>query len=329
MTALLRAVLAAVLAAVLVSACTPRVQQLGPPAAAPAIEKDVFVTADGVRLPLRRWAPPGPPRAVLVVLHGFNDYSAFIAEAAEFWADAGILTYAFDQRGFGGAPEPGIWGGEAALVSDARALFALVAARHPGLPVHLLGNSMGGAVALLAVGGEGGIRPDSLILSAPAVWGGRSMNPVFRVSLWLAAHIMPWNTDTGSGLNRQPSDNIAMLRALGRDPLVIKRTRVDAVYGLTNLMGAAYGVSMPASPPVLALFGKRDEILPEAPVLERLCRLPPDTRFVHYAAGYHMLLRDLQAERVWGDIAAWIADRRAPLPSGEEAERPSCAEGAG
>ena len=41
--------------------------------------------------------------------------------------------------------------------------------------------------------------------------------------------------------------------------------------------------------------------------------------------GYHMLLRDLQAETVWRDIAAWIADASAPLPSAAdkwaEAER--------
>ena len=37
-----------------------------------------------------------------------------------------------------------------------------------------------------------------------------------------------------------------------------------------------------------------------------------------YDTGYHMLLRDLDAEPVLADIAAWITDRDAPLPSGRE-----------
>jgi hypothetical protein len=37
-----------------------------------------------------------------------------------------------------------------------------------------------------------------------------------------------------------------------------------------------------------------------------------------YENGYHMLLRDLQAETVWTDIAAWITDRAQPLPSGSD-----------
>ena len=34
-----------------------------------------------------------------------------------------------------------------------------------------------------------------------------------------------------------------------------------------------------------------------------------------YEEGFHMLLRDLQAATVWKDMAAWIINRTAPLPS--------------
>jgi hypothetical protein len=37
-----------------------------------------------------------------------------------------------------------------------------------------------------------------------------------------------------------------------------------------------------------------------------------------YAEGYHMLLRDLEAPTVLSDLEAWIADHRAPLPSGAD-----------
>ncbi len=59
------------------------------------------------------------------------------------------------------------------------------------------------------------------------------------MALWIGARLMPGLTLTGRGLGIKPSDNIAMLRALSRDPLVIKETRVDTIYGLVNLMDAA------------------------------------------------------------------------------------------
>ncbi len=72
----------------------------------PALTDAAFTTTDDKVLPLRRWLPDGgaPPRAVILALHGFNDYSnAFDAPARE-WTKDGIATYAYDQRGFGGAP---------------------------------------------------------------------------------------------------------------------------------------------------------------------------------------------------------------------------------
>jgi alpha-beta hydrolase superfamily lysophospholipase len=300
------------------TACAPRVQTFGPPAGTARLDAHVFVSADGRRLPYEVWEPEAEPKAAIVALHGFNDYRTAFAGAAQWWAERGVVTYAYDQRGFGEAPERGIWAGSAALASDARAFVKLAQARHPGLPVYLLGDSMGGAVALLALAGEDAPDVAGGILVAPAVWGGRAMNPAFRFGIWFAAHTTPWNYATGQGLRRMPSDNIEMLRRLGRDPLVIKQTRIDAVYGLTQLMGEALEASPEIKAPLLVLYGQRDEIVPSEPVAELVSALDAPHRVAFYSEGYHMLLRDLQRETVWRDVASWIADPAAPLPSGEE-----------
>jgi len=116
------------------------------------------------------------------------------------------------------------------------------------------------------------------------------------------------------------SDNINMLRQLGRDPLVIKATRVDAMYGLTDLMGVALENAGQLKTPTLVLYGEHDQIVPREPVMQMLKRMPgpPQTQVAFYKNGYHMLLRDLQAEKPWSDIAAWIENRLAPLPSGAD-----------
>src|SRR4051812_45656992 len=85
------------------ASCAPTVQRYGvPPAgfAGPALEQRAFVTADGVRLPMEVWAAQGEPWAVLIALHGMNDYANAFATAAPWWASQGVTTYAYDQRGF-------------------------------------------------------------------------------------------------------------------------------------------------------------------------------------------------------------------------------------
>lgn len=316
--------LIAALALIALAACAPRLQPPGEQAAVPAIASNEgsWQAGDGRTLPLRRWQPgEAEPRAVVLALHGFNDYSNAFTEAAEWWAAQRIATYAPDQRGFGRAPFTGYWPGEDRLAEDLAELHALLRRRHPGIPIYWLGESMGGAVVLHGLMRHPGLRPEGTILVAPAVWGRDSMPLLYRATLFLASYTIPWKTFTGSGLKIQASDNIEMLRRLSRDPLFIKATRVDAIHGLVNLMDEA-AVARPVHTPLLLLYGVKDEVIPKKPVerfVETLKATPGvDMRLAVYPQGWHMLLRDLQAELVWRDIAVWIGDHHAPLPSGAQ-----------
>lgn len=283
--------------------------------------RGAFSTRGGVELPLRAWRPDGPVQAVILALHGFNDYSNAFSRPAEAMAARGIQTYAYDQRGFGQGPDAGIWAGTDALVADARDAARLISARHPGRPLYLLGESMGGAVALLACGSAGAAPPVAgLVLSAPAVWSRGTMPPVYRGILEAMNAAVPWYPLTGEGLRRQASDNIEMLRELGRDPFVLKRTRIDAIHGLAGLMDAAARADIRL--PVLLLYGLHDQIIPSKSLLATAERLFPagdgKHRLAVYDGGYHLLLRDIAGDRVTADIAAWISDPGAALPSGAD-----------
>ncbi len=310
--------------ALLAAACAPRLAPPGPGPTVPRLAAGHLIAADGLELPLRSWLPEdgAPPRAVILALHGFNFYSEFFEEPAKFWAARGLATYAYDQRGFGGAPDPGRWGGTAAMTADLAAAARALRLRYPDTPLYLLGDSMGGAVVLAALGAAEPPPNDGVILVAPAVWARSTLPLLYRFSLWIGAHTLPWLKVSGRGLDIQASDNIEMLRELGRDPLVIKETRIDAIHGLVDLMDAALAAAPRIETPALLLYGAKDEVVPEAPSLQ-LWRDLPETargrqRRALYEDGWHILLRDLKAEVVLGDIAAWIADAEAPLPSGAE-----------
>jgi len=317
----LQLVLLALLAAA-PGACAPYVQQVAAIDRAATLQPDTAIMADGTSLPYRVWRAKSS-RAVIVAVHGFNDYSNTFAAPGAWLAKRGITTYAYDQRGFGRTKNRGLWAGRKNLTSDLRSFTALVRARHPGKPVYLMGVSMGGAVVMtaLAEGAVAGV--EGAVLLAPAVWGWQALNPVYKTGLWVAAHTVPSTTATGRGLGKRPSDNTEMLRALGRDRLVIKETRMDAIYGLVNLMDAAYAAPAKIDTPLLVLYGEKDEIVPKEPTYDVIARLGGPRRVVVYENGWHMLLRGLDARTVYGDIVAWISDRKAPLPSGEEVADPA------
>ncbi|BBK34105.1 alpha-beta hydrolase superfamily lysophospholipase [Stella humosa] len=309
------------LAVAVLPACAPGYVLPGPSLNEPELEKSELVTADGLRLPMRVWSPGEEPRAIIVALHGFNDHSTAFEMPAVEWARHGIATYAYDQRGFGSAPNTGRWPGMAALARDAGTAIRLVRARHPGLPVYLLGESMGGAIAMVALTGADAPPVDGAILVAPAVWGRQTMGLGKRLALATISSTMPWLTLSGRGLGYRPSDNEDMLRAFSRDPLVIKETRADTVKGLVDLMDAALAASARFRTPALILYGEKDQIVPREPtalMLSRLAGAADRQRVAVYPEGWHMLLRDLQAQVVWADIRAWIEDPAAPLPSGAD-----------
>ncbi len=303
-----------------VVACSPGIKQ---PESRPQTESmladKTIATADGSKLPYRCWLPQTVPTTVVLALHGFNDHANFIQQTAVFLTNQGVAVYAYDQRGFGASPDHGQWPGQNVLIDDLKTVARLLQARYPKTPLYLLGESMGGAVIMTALAESELPACTGVILAAPAVWSRSAMPWAQRFLLAIASHTVPWLQVSGKSLRIQASDNTPMLEDLGRDPLVIKETRIDALYGLANLMDAAYDAAEYFSAPALILYGEHDEIIPKKPVLHIYQQLPGADagrqRLVLYKNGYHMLLRDLQADIVRRDITAWLKEPNRPLPS--------------
>jgi alpha-beta hydrolase superfamily lysophospholipase len=275
---------------------------------------------DGYQLPIQVWSAGEDPAIVLLGLHGFNDYANAFAPIGRDLAHAGITTYAVDQRGFGATAQPGRWHGSDRLAADLRNLVDQLRARHPTARVYVAGESMGGAVILTAMG-QGALPVEGVILIAPAVWSRDTMPWYQRLALDAGVRTLPWLKLTGEGIRLSPSDHLEMLRAMGQDPLVIKATRIDALWGITDLMDRAQASASRLQTPALLLYGEQDEIIPRNAFCRFMEKLPsedPDLTFVLYQRGWHMLPRDRQGARVRDDIASWLQDPKAPLPSGEE-----------
>ncbi len=342
------------LAGVLVSACAPL--QQGPLTLdrpeAPGFAGGWFTSFDGARLGLdihepqaRAGAGLGPcdagagivvstgvdtcaasaaiyreePDVVIVAVHGMNDYAGTFKSAGAWWASEGAAVYAYDQRGFGRSPGWMIWPRHDVMRKDLATAVAVARERHPNAKVAVVGESMGGAVAITAFADENAPNADALILSAPGLRGWQTLPWLYGASLWVSSHVRPdWIVVPPEGVRVVTTDNNAKLREMWFNPLVQKSNRIDSVYGVVSIMEEADDriAQLPASVPTLMLYGAKDEVILPEGVKRAADKMPAHIRTAYYKNGYHMLMNDLQAETVWRDILAFIRAPGNQLPSG-------------
>ena len=293
----------------------------------PHVEDRALVMSDGARLPLMRWRPEGRPWAVVVALHGMNDYAASFRLAGPWWAGEGIETWAYDQRGFGRAPGRGEWAGQDRMVQDLREATAMARTAHPGAVIAVVGESMGGSVAAAAFGSGAPPDADRVVMLAPGVWGWSTQGWLNSTALNIAARM------AGSKAIEPPSfiaerivasSNRLELYRNGRDPESLLSSRLDTIYGLVDLMETA-SRRLGASPvPSILMYGAHDQVVEKGPMRRALAQVAPTSglRTAWYPRGWHLLNRDLDAEIVYRDVVAFLRDPEAPLPSGAPPVRP-------
>ena len=107
-----------------------------------------YKSADGTKIVAYRWDPQGEPRAAVQLTHGMGEHAQRYDHVARALNEAGLVVYAQDHRGHGASADPDMYGnlgagGWKALVDDIGLLSAHIRAEHPGLPLILLGHSMG------------------------------------------------------------------------------------------------------------------------------------------------------------------------------------------
>lgn len=283
-----------------------RAQDAGRSTPTQAPECRTFEGVGGVSLFRQVWRPAGPPRAVLVNIHGLGDHSALYPTLVGYFPGRGVSVHAMDLRGNGRS------GGQRAYVErweeyreDLHRFVALVRREEPGLPIFLLGNSLGGLIVLdYVLHHPEGLR--GVIAASPAL--GRLGVPAPLLALGrVLSRVWPrFSVRTGmdlSGLARDP----AVVEAVLADPLF---HRVGTARLSTEVVAAIARVqaSAPEFPlPLLVLHGSADRMVPPDGSREFVARVGhPDRELREYAGAFHVLLADLDHALVLTDIERWI-----------------------
>ena len=108
--------------------------------------------------------------AVIIAIHGYNDYSNSFQIPATFLAKSRISTISFDLRGFGMNEDRGTWFPLSVHVNDVTFFISHIRNKFPKKKIFLLGESMGGAIVISTLIKNKDLQIDGVILVAPAIW---------------------------------------------------------------------------------------------------------------------------------------------------------------
>ena len=280
----------------------------------PIITSGYFNLPDGARQPYRLYPAKGKVKEVVLALHGYTDSRDGWEILASYLNPHGIEIYAPDLSSFGASKNRGYWPGTKTLVDESRDEAEQLRARYPHTPLYIMGESMGGAIGLLLGASANPPPVDGYVLSAPAVWGGTAMDPLFKETLRVANFFAPGKRLTGQSAHIKASDNLAALIAFGEDPLTIHAPRLDNIEGLVRLMGHAQAACRRFNQKALILYGGKDQLVPKEAMRACWQAIPTQApvMLAFYPPDYHLIPRDLERAVPSADILAFLEGRGLP-----------------
>jgi alpha-beta hydrolase superfamily lysophospholipase len=246
---------------------------------------------------VRRWDTTKPKR-IVILAHGYGEHSGRYEHVARRLADDGAVVYAPDHHGHGrSAGERALIDDVEVLVDDLGAVADLARDQHPGLPMALLGHSLGGIIVTRFVQ-RADHRVAALVLSGPVIGG----NPAFEGLL--AMDPMPDVPIAPEILSRDPRVG----QEYANDPLVyhgpLNRPTLEAIFAAVDAIAAGPGLD---TLPTLWIHGEEDSLAPLGPTREAIERLRGDQLEEQiYPGARHEILNEINREEVLDEVASFL-----------------------
>lgn len=263
----------------------------------------------GTDVPCVSWISPRiKPWAVLLCIHGLSLHAESFADFGRRMSDIGVPTYAIDVRGFGS------WQNTkdfreldfTGALKDIESSLQSLRLAHPGLPIVLLGESMGGALALHAAANDQSLI-DGLICSVPAAQS-------CGQNLTMAKVILGLFTAPNRKLNAGPR----IVRRATTDPELVRFWEQDemARMGLSSKELLAYGLfgsqngaqaQKISEIPVLIVQGVHDRLIKPAGTWELYSKIKsPRKELVTFALEHLIFENDQFDVHVLDTVSSWV-----------------------
>lgn len=274
--------------------------------AALQLDGDRLIVGDGAVLPMTRWSSDVEPRAIVLGLHAYGDYRRAFRLAGPWFADHGVEVIAYDQRGFGETESRGTWPGADNLIEDFSDVVSILRTSYPNLPLYVVGESMGGAIALAGLSSGQAEGVERLIVAAPGVGGDMPLRQLHDSVLRLAALALPWLAIELRRGGRPWLDPSEAAR-LADDPQILRELSVGTYEGLVDLATIASENLRGALPPTLLLYGELDGTIPRRAIDDLARTLDQEQDDIrYYPDRHHLLLHEADAESIFADCLQWL-----------------------
>ncbi|MFE9702567.1 alpha/beta hydrolase [Streptomyces sp. NPDC005930] len=262
-----------------------------------AESREHTLTGTRGRITVREW-PARRPRYVALLVHGYGEHSGRYEEVAGVLTGHGGTVYAPDHAGHGRSDgERVVIEDFEDVVTDVHAVAALARTAHPGLPVVMVGHSMGGLIASRYAQRHPG-ELTALVLSGPVIGDWELPRRL------LALEEIPDTPISPAALSRDP----AVGAAYAADPLVwhgpMKRPTLEAFERTLETVAEGGDVG---GLPLLWVHGEDDRLVPlpgSRPGVERLSGGDLTERI--YPGARHELFNETDRKEVFADVTRFL-----------------------
>jgi len=269
-----------------------------------------FQNQKGLKIHFQSWEPQGEPRAIFVVVHGHGEHSGRYQDLVNYFVPKGIAAFALDHQGHGKSEgKRGCVSHFADYVQDLHQFRLLVENRFDNLSLFIAGQSMGGLIAFKYLLDNGkGIAAG--ILSSPEF---ELVLKVPTVRLWLGklfSHIAPNVTMSNhldaSYMSRDPVE----VQKYKNDPLNHDRISGRLFVEMLATMTESKSRAAEMNTPLLLIYGGKDKIvsgIASKNLIEGVNTR--DKKIIEYPDSYHELYHEIDKDKVFDDINAWLEPR--------------------
>jgi len=313
----IRSLLTGVTACLILSQCATAPQT----SMKPAIEAKTWRSFDGKEMPWKRGkkVSRGDVRAVVITVHGLSGAASDFWMLEDAWPERGIPVYGLELRGQGNDPvqrhqgnisSPLVW------QKDLLTFHRLVRERHPEAPIFWYAESLGTLIAMHTVADmmpDAREHPAGLFLSAPAA--GLRLRPsgIKSVLLYTAVAALPWkkvNLEKLAGV-KDKDIRVTHDTTYGAQMAVtshyVTAFTLRLLGGVDSMMRTAPQSARSLRVPVLMLASPNDVIASEEQVQSLFDMIASTDKELHwYRDSYHLLLHDVEREKVLRDATQWL-----------------------
>lgn len=214
------------------------------------------------RPPMRQWLPPQPPKIAMLCLHGLGLHAGSFDDFGQRMSRDGVAVYAIDVRGFGNwylRNESKI--DFDATMRDIANVRELIAREHPGVPIFIVGESMGGAVALQAAS-KFPDKFDGLICAVPSGDRFGDLNVDLHIGLKVLTKGFGERFDAGNAVIKHATKNEEHRYKWAHDPLARKDYSVGELLTFQTFMNKNKAAAEQLKTvPVLFVQGAHDTLV--------------------------------------------------------------------